>query len=74
MRRCPNLQLRLGHRQSSFGPALQFGVDIQVTKQFFVNVDLKKIWMHTDATLGGQPIGRLHIDPIIAGIGVGMKF
>ncbi len=61
------------HR-SSFGPALQFGVDVQVTKRFFVNVDLKKIWMHTDATLGGQPIGRLHLDPIIVGLGVGMKF
>ncbi|WP_414445390.1 OmpW/AlkL family protein [Burkholderia sp. 22PA0106] len=60
--------------KSSFGPALQFGVDVQVTKQFFVNVDLKKLWMHTDATLGGQSIGRLHIDPIIVGVGVGMKF
>ncbi|MBN3726618.1 OmpW/AlkL family protein [Burkholderia sp. Ac-20379] len=60
--------------KSSFGPALQFGVDVQVTKQFFVNVDLKKLWMHTDATLGGQSIGRLHIDPLIVGVGVGMKF
>lgn len=60
--------------KSSFGPALQFGVDVQVTKRFFVNVDLKKLWMHTDATLGGQSIGRLHIDPLIVGVGVGMKF
>ncbi|WP_323118695.1 OmpW/AlkL family protein [Burkholderia alba] len=58
----------------SFGPALQFGVDVQVTKKMFVNVDLKKIWMHTDATMGGQPLGRLHIDPLILGVGVGMKF
>jgi outer membrane protein len=58
----------------SFGPALQFGVDVQVTKKLFVNVDLKKIWMHTDATLAGQSLGRLHIDPLILGVGVGMKF
>ncbi|WP_025101437.1 OmpW family outer membrane protein [Burkholderia sp. A1] len=60
--------------KSSFGPALQFGVDVQVSKQFFVNFDIKKLWMHTDATLGGQSIGRLHIDPLIVGFGVGMKF
>ncbi|MDC6131300.1 OmpW family protein, partial [Burkholderia gladioli] len=23
---------------------------------------------------GGQSIGRLHIDPLIVGVGVGMKF
>lgn len=60
--------------KSSFGPALQFGVDVQVTKSVFVNVDLKKVWMSTDATLGNKPIGTLHIDPLIVGVGVGMKF
>ncbi|KMQ80455.1 Outer membrane protein W precursor [Candidatus Burkholderia pumila] len=29
-------------RHSSFGPALQAGVDVQVTKTLFVNADLKK--------------------------------
>ncbi|HGL4261074.1 OmpW/AlkL family protein [Burkholderia dolosa] len=60
--------------KSSFGPALQFGVDVQVSKKVFVNVDVKKIWMSTDATLGGNGIGTLHIDPLIVGVGVGMKF
>ncbi|MET5013287.1 OmpW family outer membrane protein, partial [Burkholderia pseudomallei] len=58
----------------SFGPALQFGVDVQVTKKVFFNVDVTKIWMHTDATLGGQPLGRLNIYPLVVGVGVGMKF
>jgi outer membrane protein len=58
----------------SFGPALQAGVDVQVTKTLFVNADIKKIWMHTDASLGGQSLGRLSIDPVIVGLGVGMKF
>ena len=60
--------------KSSFGPALQFGVDVQVTKKIFMNVDVKKIWMSTDATLGDKGIGTLHIDPLIVGVGVGMKF
>ncbi len=58
----------------SFGPALQAGVDVQVTKSLFVNADIKKIWMHTDATLGGQSLGRLNIDPVVVGFGVGMRF
>jgi outer membrane protein len=60
--------------RSSFGPALQAGVDVQVTKTVFVNADIKKIWMRTDATLGGAPIGTLRIDPLVVGVGVGMKF
>ena len=58
----------------SFGPAAQAGVDVQVTKSLFVNADIKKIWMHTDASLGGESLGRLSIDPVIVGLGVGMKF
>jgi outer membrane protein len=64
----------IGINNHSFGPALQAGVDVQVTRKLFVNADIKKIWMHTDATLGGAPIGRLNIDPLIVGLGVGMKF
>jgi outer membrane protein len=58
----------------SFGPALQAGVDVQVAKNLFINADIKKIWMKTDASLGGSSLGTLHIDPLVAGIGVGMKF
>ena len=58
----------------SFGPAVQAGVDVQVTKSVFVNADIKKIWMRTDASLGGAALGRLDIDPVVVGLGVGMRF
>jgi outer membrane protein len=58
----------------SFGPAAQAGVDVQVTKSLFVNADIKKIWMRTDASLGGAALGRLDIDPVVVGLGVGMRF
>lgn len=58
----------------SWGPALQAGVDVQVSKSVFVNADIKKIWMHTDASLGGESLGRLSIDPVVVGLGVGMRF
>ncbi|MGF6508910.1 OmpW/AlkL family protein [Paraburkholderia sp. 32] len=60
--------------RSSFGPAVQAGVDVQITKTVFLNADIKKIWMHTDASLGDSSLGRLDIDPLVLGIGVGMKF
>ena len=58
----------------SFGPALQAGVDFQVTKTLYVNADIKKIWMKTGTSMGGQSLGTLHIDPLVIGLGVGMKF
>jgi outer membrane protein len=61
-------------KRSSFGPALQAGVDVQVTKTLFVNADLKKIWMRTSASAGGADLGSLKIDPWVLGLGVGMKF
>ncbi len=61
-------------KHSSFGPALQAGVDISLTKRWFFNADVKKIWMRTDATLGDTNLGCLHIDPVVVGVGVGMKF
>jgi outer membrane protein len=61
-------------KHSSFGPALQAGVDVQVAKNLFVNVDVKKIWMRTSASAGGTDLGSLKIDPWVIGLGVGMKF
>lgn len=61
-------------KRSSFGPALQMGVDVQLTKSLFANLDVKKVWMKTDASLDGTSLGTLHIDPLIFGVGVGMKF
>ncbi|WP_408647112.1 OmpW/AlkL family protein [Trinickia dabaoshanensis] len=58
----------------SFGPAVQAGVDVQITKRLYLNADIKKIWMKTGASLNGQSLGTLHIDPLVVGLGVGMKF
>ncbi|KND58641.1 Outer membrane protein W precursor [Candidatus Burkholderia verschuerenii] len=61
-------------KRSSFGPALQAGVDVQVARNLFVNADIKKIWMRTSASAGGTDLGSLKIDPWVIGLGVGMKF
>jgi outer membrane protein len=37
-------------KKNSYGPALQIGADFPISKSFFVNVDVKKIWMKTDVS------------------------
>lgn len=58
----------------SFGPALQLGMDIGLDDNWFFNVDVKKLWIRTDATLAGTKLGTLKIDPWIFGVGVGRRF
>lgn len=61
--------------KNSFGPALQLGTDIAIDKSYFVNLDVKKLWIKTDVThsvLGN--LGTLKINPYVFGIGIGAKF
>ena len=61
-------------KRSSVGPALQIGIDIDIAKNVFFNADLKKIWMRTSVSQGGTALGSLKIDPVVLGIGIGVKF
>ncbi len=61
---------------NSFGGALQAGVDIAVTKNGYINLDVKKIWIDTtvkSATTGAK-VADLDIDPVVWGIGYGFRF
>ncbi len=63
---------------NSFGWAAQAGMDLDLNDRFFLNLDLKYIDMDSTVTLRTNAIGnqrvRLNIDPIVAGVGVGMRF
>ena len=59
----------------SFGFALQVGVDVELTKQWYLNVDLKKVQIGTDVKLkGGGKVSSIDIDPLMFGVGVGYRF
>ncbi len=62
----------------SFGWAVQAGVDFELSDRVFLNLDIKYIDIDTTATLNTTAIGtqrmRIHIDPLVVGVGVGMKF
>jgi outer membrane protein len=58
----------------SFGPALQLGVDVPITKNLYFNLDVKKVYIRTDVEIAGEKIGKFKADPILLGIGVGYRF
>lgn len=61
--------------KNSFGGSLQIGADYAINKDWFVNLDLKKIYIKTDvSTAGGTDLGSLKINPLVIGLGVGTKF
>ena len=60
--------------RNSWGLAIQAGVDIPLTKDLFLNVDLKKVRIKTDVTAGGAKAGTFKVDPLLIGVGIGWKF
>ncbi|WP_174873661.1 OmpW/AlkL family protein [Vogesella oryzae] len=71
-----NSGLGLSVKKNSFGPALQVGMDIPVTKNVFINFDVKKIWIKTDvhSSVAGSDVGTLEINPLVTSVGIGTKF
>lgn len=63
--------------KDSFGYALQAGVDIDLSKRVFLNLDIKYIDIDTTARLttgGATNRVNVSIDPIVPSIGLGMRF
>ncbi len=64
----------------NFGWALQAGVDIATSGPWFVNFDIKKLFLETTLTADATGVGlapvtsKVTIDPWIIGVGLGRKF
>lgn len=59
---------------TSFGAAVQAGMDFDISENWFLNADLRWIDIDTDASLDGQSIGKVGIDPLTFGFSVGRRF
>ena len=65
---------------SSFGLAFQVGLDYDLNDKWFLNIDLKKIFINTDATINattalGATVGAdVNINPLVIGFGIGRRF
>jgi len=61
--------------RTSTGGAIQAGFDYRLSGNWYLNVDVKKIWIETDVkTAAGAFVSSLKIDPVIFGVGLGYKF
>ncbi|MFM7027073.1 MAG: OmpW/AlkL family protein [Chakrabartia sp.] len=65
------------HLKSSFGWAAQAGVDIDLSKRMFLNLDIKYIDIRTKARLVTEDLGtqtvKVNLNPIVVGVGVGFR-
>jgi outer membrane protein len=62
---------------SGIGPALQAGIDYNITGHWFANVDVKQIFLNTDAhvdALGTTVKAHTALDPLVVGAGIGYRF
>lgn len=66
------------HLKDSVGWALQAGVDIDLNKKLFFNLDVKYIDMDTTARLTTTALGvrtvKVDLNPFVFGAGIGMRF
>ncbi|PZP97785.1 MAG: hypothetical protein DI587_16255 [Variovorax paradoxus] len=70
-----HLPAGVGIDRSSFGGALQLGVDIPLPyKNLVLNFDIKKVWLGTDVKVAGNKVGQFDVDPVLFGVGLGWRF
>lgn len=61
--------------KNSWNPALQAGADIRLTNNWYANVDVKQVFISTDAyTDTGPSAAHVNLNPTIVGVGIGYKF
>ncbi len=59
---------------SAFGFALQAGFDMEVGRGWYLNADVKKVWLNTDADWGNGVTAKVDVDPWIVSVGLGYRF
>lgn len=60
---------------NTFNPAIQAGFDYNVAGNWFMNVDVKHIFLKTVAKInGGSIMADVNLDPTIVGVGLGYRF
>ena len=58
----------------SWGLVGQIGMDYLLNKNWSINIDAKYVQMNTDVHLGSSNIGKLDLNPVTLGVGVGYRF
>lgn len=61
----------------SFGPALQVGADVNINKHWMINMDIKKLFIQTNASVdvgSNTYTTNVKINPVVYGVGIGYRF
>ena len=59
------------------GPAVQAGIDYNISGHWFANLDVKQIFLNTNAhvdALGTTVKAHTALDPLVVGLGIGYRF
>jgi outer membrane protein len=60
--------------KDSFGLAVQVGADYEISKNTYLNLDVKKVQIRTDVKSSGVKAGEFKVDPLLVGVGIGWRF
>lgn len=67
--------------KNALGYAAQAGFDVMVSERFFINADIKRIFLKTDVTVDASNLSsglsipaKVELNPWVLGMGFGMKF
>jgi outer membrane protein W len=58
----------------SFGPAVQAGLDFQLSTSALLNVNLGWNAQQLALDFGGQSVAQIDVDPLVLSVGVGFRF
>lgn len=60
--------------KNSWGLAVQAGLDYEMSKNWVLNLDIKKVQIRTDISSAGTKVGEFEVDPWLIGVGIGLRF
>jgi outer membrane protein len=67
------LQVGELHLADSWGPAVQAGLDFDIGRRWFVNLDVRWFDIDTAASLNGRNLGTIEVDPYAIGMTIGRR-
>ncbi|MFT7721344.1 MAG: OmpW family outer membrane protein [Roseateles sp.] len=61
-------------KHSSWGGAVQAGVDVAIGQGLYLNFDVKKVQLGTTVYAKGAAAGKFKVNPTLASVGLGWRF
>ncbi len=61
-------------KHTSLGLSFQVGFDYEISKNLYLNVDIKKVQIGTKVYSKGTEVGKFKVDPLLVGVGLGFRF